>query len=73
MIFPPNDVLVNKLGGDPYAATVLIGKRAKELETSRKPLVEVAEEVKEKSITIACEEVYQDKVTINDYKAKSNK
>lgn len=69
MIEPAQDKIVQKLGGDPYAATVLISKRAKEIEQTKKAYVNC--ENVNKPIPIACEEVFANKITINDYKAKS--
>lgn len=63
---PANDEVVKKLGGDPYAATVLVAKRAKELEQTKKPFIET--ENAEKQVTVACEEAVQGKITFNNYK-----
>lgn len=65
---PANDEIVKRVGGDPYAAAVLVSKRAKEIEQTKKSYIENANI--EKQVTVACEEVFQEKVTINDYKKK---
>ena len=65
---PANDEIVKKVGGDPYAAAVLVSKRAKEIEQTKRSYLENANI--DKPVTVACEEVYQDKVKINNYKNK---
>ncbi len=59
MLYPPIDELVKKTDGNMYILCNLIIKRAKEIETVRHS--ELAGSDK-KAISIACEEVYQEKV-----------
>ena len=62
MIDPPIDALARKTNGNKYVLANLISKRAKEIETLRR--VQNDEDTK-KSISLACEEVYLDKVVPN--------
>ena len=59
MIDPPIDELVKKTDGNVYILANLISKRAKEIETVRRVDVE---EGRTKSISLACEEIYEGKV-----------
>ncbi len=64
MIDPPIDDLVKKAKGNIYVLCTIITKRAKEIETVRRH--ELADQDK-KSISIACEEIYQGKVVPSDF------
>ena len=59
MIDPPIDALVKKTNGNVYVLANLVAKRAKEIETVRRVDLEDSDS---KSISIACEEVYEGKV-----------
>ncbi len=59
MIEPPIDKLLKKTNGNIYILANLIAKRAKEIETLRR--VELSES-NDKSISIACQEIYEGKV-----------
>ncbi len=63
MLYPPIDDLVRKTNGNPYVLCNLINKRAKEIETIRH--AELADSDK-KAISIACEEIYQNKIVPSD-------
>jgi len=58
MIEPPIEELKKKVGNE-YILTNLVAKRAKELE---KEIPEVIENSPEKSISLACREVYSNKI-----------
>ena len=64
MLYPPIDELREKANGNSYVLCNLIIKRAKEIESVRRS--ELASSDK-KAISIACEEIYQDRIVASDF------
>lgn len=64
MIDPPIDELVRKAKGNVYVLSNVVAKRAKEIETLRR--VDTSD-VEMKSISLACQEVYDGKVVPSDF------
>ncbi len=64
MLYPPIDELIRKTNGNVYVLCNLIIKRAKEIETVRHS--ELADQDK-KAISLACEEVYQNKIVPSNF------
>lgn len=64
MIEPPIDELAKKTRGNVYVLCNVIAKRAKEIEATRRAELEESDQ---KSISIACQEVYQGKVVPTEF------
>lgn len=64
MIEPPIDQLTEKAKGNKYVLSVIASKRAKEIETTRRAELATADK---KSISIALDEIYEDKVAPSDF------
>lgn len=63
MIEPPIDELTTKANGNKYVLSIVVAKRAKEIETTRRAELATADK---KAISLALEEVYDGKVTPSD-------
>ena len=59
MIEPPIDELVNRTGGNKYKLSVIMAKRAKELE---KRIPAEIEKSDKKAISLAADEIYSGKI-----------
>jgi len=59
MIEPPIDELAQKTYGNKYVLSIVASKRAKEIETTRRAELAIADK---KSISIALEEIQEGKV-----------
>ena len=59
MIEPPIDELVKRTGGNKYKLSVIMAKRAKELE---KRIPAAIEKSDKKAITLAADEIYSGKI-----------
>ena len=64
MIDPPIDALVQKVKGNVYVLSNIVAKRAKEIETLRRV---DSSDIELKSISQACQEVYEGKVIPSDF------
>lgn len=64
MIDPPIDELVKRARGNVYVLSNIVAKRAKEIETLRRV---DSTDVDLKSISQACQEVYDGKVVPSDF------
>ncbi len=63
MIEPPIDELAKRTGGNKYKLSIIMAKRAKELE---KRIPAELEKSDKKSISIAADEIYQGKIVADN-------
>ncbi len=63
MIEPPIDELAKKANGNKYVLSVLVSKRAKEIETTRRTELATADK---KAVSLALDEIYEGKVVPSD-------
>ena len=63
MIEPPIDELVEKIDGNKYKLSIIMAKRAKELE---KRIPAELEKSEKKAISIAADEIHQGKIVSNN-------
>ena len=59
MIEPPIDELAEKMGGNKYKLSIIMAKRAKELE---KRIPAELEKSEKKAISLAADEIYEGKI-----------
>ncbi|MCI6542220.1 MAG: DNA-directed RNA polymerase subunit omega [Firmicutes bacterium] len=62
MIEPPIDEMVKKMGGNKYKLSIVMAKRAKELE---KRIPAEIEKSDKKAISLAADEIYEGKIVSN--------
>ena len=62
MIEPPIDEMVKKMGGNKYKLSIVMAKRAKELE---KRIPAEIEKSDKKAISLASDEIYEGKIVSN--------
>ncbi len=60
---PPIDELADKTKGNKYILSILVSKRAKEIETTRRNELATADK---KAISLALDEVYEGKIVPSD-------
>ena len=63
MIEPPIDEMVKKMGGNKYKLSIVMAKRAKELE---KRIPAEIEKSDKKAISLAADEIYEGKIVSNN-------